>query len=362
MNNSWLNAFFRVPTKLQARLNNLRTASRSNASYTVTAIATYYPYSATVFTPVTPIRKLQPGRQSRHKQIRKRKATAAQSPEDLARSLRRTKAMVRDYIYCNTFELFCTFTFAEDRQDITKSRHKMSIWLRRQQKQYGNFSYLIVPELHKDGAIHFHALIKDYQGPLATASNPKNGKAIFHHGSPVYNFSDYPHGLSTALKIDSDPTSPVKLANYLRKYITKDMPQFGGKKRYWVSRGLRKPRIEYNPSWIDTTTVQPNKQYASPNGTTSLYLTNQIIPERYRFGLFEQQQLPGLEDVGKYDAGGNGNQPKPRKLQPASSHRKAHRTSPHDVSPINSNTLHVGRAPQFSDSRDERPDTKDARP
>ena len=34
----------------------------------------------------------------------------------------------------------------------------MSNWLRRMKRKYGKFDYIMIPELHKDGAIHFHGV------------------------------------------------------------------------------------------------------------------------------------------------------------------------------------------------------------
>ena len=88
-------------------------------------------------------------------------------------SLSRTKMLVQDIVLCNDFELFCTFTFNPalvDSFNFNACRHKMSVWLHRQSdksKQFGKeFKYLIIPEQHKSGAWHFHALISGYTGSL----------------------------------------------------------------------------------------------------------------------------------------------------------------------------------------------------
>jgi len=48
-------------------------------------------------------------------------------------------------------------------------------------------------------------------------------------------------GFSNATIIENDDDSRAKVANYVGKYITKEMPLFSGKKRYWVSQGLQRP-------------------------------------------------------------------------------------------------------------------------
>ncbi|MDN5274247.1 MAG: hypothetical protein JWP06_148 [Candidatus Saccharibacteria bacterium] len=158
------------------------------------------------------------------------------------RSLRRTKTEIKDIILCNHFDLFATFTFNKDRQNVDVCKSKMQYWLQSQQKIHGKFDYLIVPEFHKDGvSIHFHALLSNYTGKIEDSGH-KSGKTQ----KIIYNITSYRSGFSTATEIDGDKTSRDMVANYVTKYITKDMPQFAGKKRYWVSKGLIRPIKSYN--------------------------------------------------------------------------------------------------------------------
>jgi hypothetical protein len=154
------------------------------------------------------------------------------------RSVRRTRTEIKDIMLCNKFDLFATFTFAEDRQNMELCKLKMQWWLHSQQKIHGKFDYLIVPEFHKDGvSLHFHALLRGYKGNIEDSGISKK--------KVVYKILSYKSGFSHAIKIDyNDGIEP--LANYVTKYITKDMPQLPGKKRYWVSRGLLRPVKTHN--------------------------------------------------------------------------------------------------------------------
>jgi len=155
-------------------------------------------------------------------------------------SLRRTKTKLSDLIVSNSFDLFCTFTFAEDRYNIEHLRKQMQFWLNNQQKRVGKFGYLIVPEFHGDKkAIHFHALFSGYKGRLVDSGHKRKD------GRVVYNIKGYTIGFSTATKIDTVGVPLV--ASYVKKYITKDMPQFSNKKRYWCSHGLIRPMKVKNP-------------------------------------------------------------------------------------------------------------------
>ena len=114
----------------------------------------------------------------------------------------------------------------------------MANWLRNQRKKLGKFDYLIVSEFHKDGkALHFHALMGNYKGKLIPSGKTTKGR-------PTYYFPDYTLGFNSVVKIDNIE----KVSSYVRKYITKDMPQFPGQHRFWSSTGLKRPQLIDNPN------------------------------------------------------------------------------------------------------------------
>lgn len=173
------------------------------------------------------------------------------NPVALIDSIRRTKRVISDITLCNEFDMFATFTFAKDRQNVESLKKRMSKWLKNQREIHGKFTYLIVPEFHKDGkSIHFHALMKNYKGHLIPAVTP-TGRKIFHKNKQVYNIKSYKHGFSTITHIKD----VNKTASYVRKYITKDMPLFKGKKRYWCSNDLIRPKLYPDPI-IDPWTIE----------------------------------------------------------------------------------------------------------
>ncbi len=159
-------------------------------------------------------------------------------PEEAERnSLWRSKTNFMDIALSNEFDLFPTFTFAKDRYDIDLLKRRMGYWLNNQRLLHGNFKYLIVPEYHEDGALHFHALLGGYDGDVQSSG-------IFKGGREVFNIKSYRAGHTEAYKIDN----LRKTAAYLAKYLTKDMPKFKGKQRYWCSNGLLRPIKVVNPA------------------------------------------------------------------------------------------------------------------
>jgi hypothetical protein len=156
------------------------------------------------------------------------------------RAEQRAKTTIKDIALCNYFDLFVTLTFATDRQNIDLCKMRTMSWLRRQTNKYGPFNYLIVPEFHKDGvSIHFHAFFGGYKGKLVDSGKKINGRK-------AYNLTEWRLGFSTAVPITQQTEDREKVANYLTKYITKDMPTFAGKKRYWVSQKLQRPEKTNN--------------------------------------------------------------------------------------------------------------------
>jgi len=241
-------------------------------NYVVTSIATYYPQIVTLYVPNRAYDKIFTGRDTRDKGL-----SIRHNPEKtVQRSLRRTKKKIKDYVRINKFDLFTTFTFKDDRENVEKSKQKMSDWLKNQQKRTGKFEYLIVPEFHKDKkAIHFHALIKNYGGKLETAINPLTKRSVVQKGKQIYTFPSYKSGFSNAVKIDTDNDSHTKVALYLSKYITKDTPVFSNKNRYWASFGLLLPETEDNPEWYGK--IKPlNQPYGIDYGVIYTFSAQQI--------------------------------------------------------------------------------------
>lgn len=212
----------------------------------VNAQATYYPHMVSVYIPNDPILRnpsSSTGKIASESQDSKNKETNAE------RSIRRTRKTINDYVLCNNFELFATFTFAKNRQDIKQKRQQMSDWIRNQRKRNGKFSYIIVPEFHKDKeSLHFHALISGYFGSIKKSINPKTGKHLIQGGQQVYYFPEYTLGFTNVKAVSASLEDKAKVAYYIQKYITKDMPEFYGRKRYWASKNLQLPKIEDNPA------------------------------------------------------------------------------------------------------------------
>lgn len=165
-------------------------------------------------------------------------------------SLSRTKTLIRDYILCNDFEYFATFTFDPAKCDSFKFANcwsKMSVWLHHQRdlsREKGiEFKYLIVPEQHKSGRWHFHCLFSGYTSTL------KATKHVTATMRPVFNITSFRSGFTTAVPIDSKES----VATYVSKYITKDFIKSFNQRRFFCSRNLVRPTKEINSSIFSKT-------------------------------------------------------------------------------------------------------------
>lgn len=174
------------------------------------------------------------------------------------KSMNRTISKIFDYAHSYEWEWFCTFTFSEelvaDRKDFACVSKYMTIWLNHMRSRYcPDMKYILVPEMHKDGAFHFHGLFADCEGlDFVPAINNqeflKSGKPNKYFGQPlirkgrqIYNIAKFKGFTDCEKVVDSH-----KASSYVTKYITKELvAATPNKKRYWCSRGLPTPKEEY---------------------------------------------------------------------------------------------------------------------
>ena len=188
-------------------------------------------------------------------------------------SRRRAYRKVFDYAACNedVFDLFVTLTLDKqlvDRYDIEKIYPKLKTFLSNRVQRDG-LAYVLVPELHKDGAIHFHGLINSSAVKLKDS-----GKKYWKRNSPcrgqrIYNVADWKLGFTTAVKLSGNYENVCK---YITKYVLKqsDGGMIGG--RYYYHGGdLKGPRYEY----INFTSQPEGKSYKLEEaGLTVVYVTD----------------------------------------------------------------------------------------
>ena len=164
-------------------------------------------------------------------------------------SINRSIQTIYKYAQANRWEYFVTLTFKRDVDvnvyDYSDCVKKLTKWLNNQRRKCPNLKYLFVPEMHKDGAFHFHGLIANCNGLTYTDSGRVaiGNKAYKRtkenqHFPTIYNLDNWKYGFSTATAV----VSSCKSASYICKYITKDLIQgIGKRRRFYPSNNLDLP-------------------------------------------------------------------------------------------------------------------------
>lgn len=218
------------------------------------------------------------GWEERGKKPGKRKAcrddVQGEGSGDPQRAVRRARSRVRDIALCNPMRFFVTLTLDQmqvDRYSPEAATRKLNAWLSNQVQRKG-LKYVLVPELHKDGAIHFHGFFNDALAAVdsGTVIPPGGGKPkrprskkqraewLENGGHVAYNLPGWTLGFTTAIELYGDYDNAV---GYVCKYIGKDMNNHSlnnspdglepsgkiGGRWYYSGGDLKSPDVVYAP-------------------------------------------------------------------------------------------------------------------
>lgn len=163
-------------------------------------------------------------------------ALAARQRASRERAQRRARIAVRDLGLSNDWAYFVTLTLDAkriDRYDPVEVVKHLNHWLDNRVRRDG-LAYVLVPEHHKDGAIHFHGFFNDAL-PVVDSGHHDAG------GHTVYNLPAWGWGFSTAIALYGERAAAVA---YCCKYVAKQQEKIGG--RWYYSGGkLRRPDVEW---------------------------------------------------------------------------------------------------------------------
>lgn len=177
-------------------------------------------------------------------------------------SLKRSQDKIFDYILSNSWDWFFTGTIDPEKLDSLDFKaclKPIKNWFSNMVQKY-HIAYILVFELHPtSGRLHLHGLIKEHDDyplklqlsdtklfsgfskPIKQTTANKHG-LNWSNGREVYNLKTWRFGWSTAIKVYG---SPLQLAYYCTKYITKDAKKIFGR-YFWHSHNLDKPKIIYS--------------------------------------------------------------------------------------------------------------------
>lgn len=170
-------------------------------------------------------------------------------------SIKRARDKCFDIARLNEWKYFITVTFKGseyESKDPAFVMKKVRSYLRNKVQRSENFKYLLIPEHHKSGRIHCHALVSDidtvdsgtrlvngYAKPVKLETAEKRHLTV---RNVVYNIPSWNYGFSTAIEIDNS----TAFAFYITKYITKGNKMIFGN-YYWSGGGVvREPKVIYS--------------------------------------------------------------------------------------------------------------------
>ena len=199
----------------------------------------------------------RPGKAPKPTAQPKERNKAVAAAEDLERSMRRARAKVRRLALANDFRWFVTLTLDPkkiNRYDAGEVVRKLSQWCSNQVKRKG-LRYILVPERHKDGALHFHGFFSDAVEAVASGHRSKSGQ-------PIYNLPGWTLGFTAAIEVYG--TYPAAVA-YVCKYIGKQGDKPAG--RWYYSGGdLAEPQVTY----VDISPRELQEAYGKKVWTTTV--------------------------------------------------------------------------------------------
>ena len=171
-----------------------------------------------------------------------------EKPEQVGKfdsALSRAKNTVRELALCNRFDYFVTLTFDSrwDLYDLQTRLKEFLQWLQNLNKRGHHIRYLIVPEFHKDGAVHLHALMSG----ITPAARPSGWPVSVNRKEDGSYYDCWPE---YSARYGFSAVEPVRdmcaSGFYVSKYVTKTMAGMADMKgvhTYYCSKGLNRSLV-----------------------------------------------------------------------------------------------------------------------
>lgn len=192
--------------------------------------------------------------------------------EDLERSMRRARANLRRIALANDFRWFVTLTLDPqkvDSHDGAAVVKKLNAWCSNMVQRHG-LKYVLVPERHKKGGIHFHGFFNDCMEIIDSGHTDQQGHKI-------YNLPQWTLGFTTAIELYDDYQKAV---SYVCKYVGKQGEKPAG--RWYYSGGsLVNISVEYvdiSPEMIQE--QFPDHSYSFEAAGKRIAVANGIVLEQ----------------------------------------------------------------------------------
>ena len=148
-------------------------------------------------------------------------------------SISRAKRKIYDLGVCNNWSHFLTMTFNSNkinRFNTNEVKKKFIKYLKNYSRIDKDFKYLVIPELHKNGALHFHGLVSFGENSKQFLKRFK--KNIFNHKLFTEKF-----GFNRFIEIVEKSNAVI---SYIVKYVSKDVNKIF-RNYYFHSNNLQEP-------------------------------------------------------------------------------------------------------------------------
>lgn len=168
-------------------------------------------------------------------------------------NLSRARSTIEQLGNCNPWQYFVTFTIDPekyDRYDFAAFYKVFSKFVMHYRQRKGvRFSYVFVPEQHRDGAWHLHGLINGLPEEHLRAFTldetlPHYIRDKLRHGEKVYEWPAFAERFGyTVVELLKDPE---RAASYITKYIGKGFAhdnRFQNAKLFMPSHGLKRAQL-----------------------------------------------------------------------------------------------------------------------
>ena len=192
----------------------------------------------------------------------KRRREHQPDPEDILKSVNRSKRMVKDLIRCGNMDQMLTLTYRNlvlDRKEVYNHLKKFFDYLRRgfsikingrfKKISPVSFCYVATLEKHKSGGYHVHMAIKGkfnytYVRWAWQKAVGGNGDELLSNSLGYCKFTKWQNRYT---KTSGDSWNARKLASYLSKYMVEDFLKnyVKGQKRYFRSEFIDTPKENY---------------------------------------------------------------------------------------------------------------------
>jgi len=174
----------------------------------------------------------------------KSKAEWKSYDKKLWNSISRTKAKIYELAICNDWQYFVTFTINKEHYDRYNLKEYMSAfgkWLSNYsaRKTGGKkIEYILIPEMHKDGAWHLHGLMRGIPAEhLTLFESGKHPKHLIDNAYLNWGAYEKKFGFCSLDKIKDKE----RVAKYITKYISKTLATQGRElhsQLYYCTKGL----------------------------------------------------------------------------------------------------------------------------